>query len=97
MLRGLRALNTDDDAWVYIGMAQKPKTEVLHFYVLVGGRIIGRANIAEYLTEQPKIECWDDSTRACKYWAVLTAPFQEPPHRFLMRGFQGFRYTTDLW
>jgi hypothetical protein len=97
MMRGLRELNTDDEAAVYIGMSQKPTIEVLHFYLLVGGRIIGRANIAEWLTEQPEMTCWDDSTRTCKFWAVLVAPFSEPPEKIKMRGFQGFRYTEELW
>lgn len=97
MLRGLRALNTDDEAVVYIGMAQKPTVEVLHFYILVASRIVGRANIAGWLTEQPAMVCWDDSPLACNYWAVLSGPFTEPPEPIKRRGFQGFRYTEDLW
>lgn len=97
MMRGLERLNRLDSAHVLIGMQQKPKTEVLHCYILVEGHIIGRAHIASYETDIPAVQCWDGSTRRHKYWAVLTAPFEPATELIRMRGFQGFRYTGDLW
>jgi len=97
MVRGLERVNRFDSAHVLIGMQQRPKIEVLHCYVLIEGRIIGRANIAEYLEQLPAVECWDGTTRVHKYWAVLTAPYLPAPTTIKMRGFQGFRYTESLW
>ncbi|MEK6323588.1 MAG: hypothetical protein AABN33_18260 [Acidobacteriota bacterium] len=83
---------------VYIALAQKPKVEVLHMYLLVGGRVIVRANIAGYANGNGlDIKCWDGSVRHPKFWAVLTAPVSWPKEPVPMRGFQGFRYTESLW
>lgn len=99
MMQGLNALNEYDDALFYFGLAQKPVQDVLHFYILVAGRIIGRCNIATWLDHMPEDTepCDPDNMPACKHWAVLTRPFVRPPHKIYMRGFQGFRYTGDLW
>jgi hypothetical protein len=97
LLRCLRSLNTDDGQEFYVGMAQKPIHEVLFMYLLASGRIVGRANIAAWLTEQPPMMRLDQTVHVHKFWCVLSAPFIEPPERIRMRGFQGFRYTTDLW
>lgn len=97
LLRSLRALNTDDDAWFFVGMAQKPTQDVLHMYIIASGRIIGRANIADWLTEQPPMMRLDQTVHLHKYWCVLSAPFVEPPEKILVRGFQGFRYVGNLW
>ena len=97
LMRCLRALNTDDEEWFYVGMAQKPIHEVLHMYILASGRIVGRANIADWLTEQPPMMRLDQTVHVHKFWCVLAAPFVEPPEKIRMRGFQGFRYTEELW
>lgn len=97
MIAGLERLNRFDSAHVVIGMSQKPKIEVLYFYILAEGRIVGRAHIASYEENMPEVHCWDNSTRVHKFWALLTAPYEPAPELIRMRGFQGFRYTQDLW
>lgn len=98
MMRCLRRLNGGDDEYVfYIGMAQRPKIEVLHFYIICGGEVVGRANIADWLTDQPTMIRIDSTESAHKWWAVLSGPFVEPPEKILRRGFQGFRYCEELW
>lgn len=97
MIKGLERLNRHDSAYVLIGMQQQPRREVLHCYLLVEGQIIGRAHLASYETDHPPVLCWDGSTREHKYWAVLTSPYEPAPQPIRMRGFQGFRYTEDLW
>lgn len=98
LLRCLRALNTDDDAHFFVGMAQKPVHDVLHIYILASGRIVGRANIADFLTHQPPMMRLDQTVYQHKYWCVLSAPFVEPPEKIKMRGTRGFRYVyEDLW
>lgn len=97
MRRSLTRLNVSDKAQVLIGMQQKPKLEVLHCYILVEGRVIGRARIASYEEGVPSVRCFDGSSRTHKYWAVLTGPYEPAPAAVKRRGFQGFRYTLDLW
>ncbi|MDQ3804293.1 MAG: hypothetical protein M3416_10730 [Acidobacteriota bacterium] len=97
MVAGLERLNRFDAAHVLVGMQQRPKVEVLHCYILVEGRIVGRAHIAGYEEGVPPVKCWDGSTRQHKFWAVLTGPYEPAPEVIRRRGFQGFRYTGDLW
>jgi len=83
---------------IYIALAQKPTIEVLQCYLLVEGAIRVRANISHYEPgEGSSVKCWDESLRSPKWWAVLTPPVSFAPEPIPRRGFQGFRYTTDLW
>lgn len=81
---------------IYIALQSIPKIEVLHIYLLVDGRIDVRLNIAGYLPGDER-ECWDETIRTPKVWAICTAPVSRPPEPIKRRGFQGFRYTEDLW
>lgn len=99
MVRGLQALNTDDSLF-FFGTAQKPRHDVLHFYIITGNRIVGRCNIAEWTQTPPEdMEPIDDELPTeCKWWVTLTAPFERPPERITMRGHQGIRYVYEpLW
>lgn len=84
------------DAHVVVAMAQKPTKEVLHCYLLLGGKIRVRLNIAGFEPGDAR-ECWDGSVRRPKYWMILTAPVSYPPSPIKRSGFQGFRYIDDLW
>ncbi len=98
MLKSMELLAADKIEAIFIAMAQQPKHDVLHLYLLIEGRIICRMNIAGYLDgTQASLKCWDDVSRQPKVWAVCTAPISFPPAPIARRGFQGFRYTEDLW
>lgn len=97
LLHSLRALNTDDEAWFYVGMAQKPIHEVLHML----NRLV-QPHHWRLLCEPAGDICSSHYSPAGddvvhKYWCVLSAPFVEPPEKILRRGFRGFHYTEDLW
>lgn len=81
---------------IYIAMATLPTKDVLHMYLLIEGKIEVRLNIAGYEDGDAR-ECWDETIRKPKYWAVCTGPVSRPPEPMARRGFQGFRYTGDLW
>ena len=81
---------------IYIALAQMPKIEVLYMYLLIDGEIKVRLNIAGYEDGTAR-ECWDKTIRKPKYWAICTGPVSHPPEPIKRRGFQGFRYTKDLW
>lgn len=101
MMRAFRMMATEkSEKFVYIALAQKPVHDVLHCYILVQGKVIVRANISHYVEgkEIGPVECWDDSVRDVKWWAVLTGPVSFAREPILMRGFQGFRYVKEpLW
>ena len=98
MMTSFEALAADQIPAIYIALAQKPTAEVLHLYVLIDGKIICRMNIAGYEDgSTSEVKCWDEVSRAPKWWAVCSAPISFPPETITRRGFQGFRYTKDLW
>jgi hypothetical protein len=89
-----------NDVPFYIALAQKPTIEVLHIYLLIEGRIRVRLNISGFIPggDEAPVQCWDDEFRQPKWWVECSGPVSRPPQRYIkMRGFQGFRYTEDLW
>lgn len=81
---------------VYIALQAKPTIDVLHMYLIIDGEITVRMNIAGYVPGDER-ECWDKTIRKPKFWAVCTGPVSRPPEKILRRGFQGIRYTEELW
>ena len=92
----LQALNRGRLDAIYIAMQSIPAIDVLHMYLIVEGRVHVRLNIPGYIPGDER-ECWDRQIRKPKYWAVCTGPVAFPPEPMLRRGFQGFRYTEELW
>lgn len=98
MLASYEALAAGRIPSIYVALAQKPTVDVLHLYVLIDGKIICRMNIAGYEDGgEVEVKCWDEVSRMPKWWAVCTTPISFPPEPIERRGFQGFRYTEDLW
>ena len=94
--QALQDLETDDSAYLYISLSQQPKQEVLHVYLCIGGQINIRLNLAGYEAGDTR-ECFDGSMRKAGVWAICTGPVSRPPEPIQRRGFQGHRYTGDLW
>lgn len=92
----LRLLESGRIGAIYIALQCIPKHDVLHMYLLVDGSIDVRLNIAGYEPGDSR-ECWDQAIRKPKYWAVCTGPVSRPPERIERKGFQGIRYTEELW
>jgi hypothetical protein len=99
MIRAIKAIEAGKLDYFYVAMAQQPTQDVLHCYLLVGGKVRVRCNISGYIAgdQLGEVTCWDDSERRANWWAMLTGPVSWPPEEIKMRGFQGFRYTEDLW
>ena len=99
MMRAFKEMESGDGRYVLIAFGQKPAIEVLHCYILVGGEIRVRANIAGWEPGDSiaGLHCWDDTTRHPKWLAVLTGPVVWPEEPVKRRGFQGFRYTEELF
>ena len=99
MMRSYEALQAGRIPAIYVALAQRPKFDVLHIYMLVASEIVCRMNIAGF--EDGKtfgaVDCWDGVKREAAWWVICSAPVSFPPEQIKMRGFQGFRYTEDLW
>lgn len=99
MMRTLKAVQSGRIECFYVAFPQQPTIDVLHCYLIVGGKVRVRANIGAWVKGEDigTVTCWDDSDRNAKWWAALTAPISYPPEEMLRREFQGFRYTEELW
>jgi hypothetical protein len=60
--RSIAACERDDSAYFYIALAQQPKFDVLHLYLLVGNEITMRFNLAGYAPGH-EAKCWDGTIR----------------------------------
>lgn len=98
MESSIQILEKEQIPAIYIALSQVPKIEVLHIYLLIGGEINIRLNIAGYESgKNSNIKCWDDQYRSPNYWVICSNPVSRPEIPIKMRGFQGFRYTEVLW
>lgn len=64
--------------------------------MIIDGEIRVRLNIAGYEPGDARA-CWDNTIRKPKFWAICTGPVSRAPEPIRRRGFQGFRYTEELW
>jgi hypothetical protein len=92
----VEAVEKNIEPAVYIALQAVPKIEVIHLYLLIDGEINIRLNIAAYYPGYAA-ECFDKTIRQPNFWVVCCAPVSRPLEPIKMRGFQGFRYTGDLW
>jgi len=91
----MRMNNLDHGYWLF-NLPGKPKYEILYFYLLFSGAIRFRTNIIGY---QPEgiIKCYDSSDHYGKVWVQIAAPVVKLEMPVPMKGFQGFRYTTEIF
>jgi hypothetical protein len=94
--RSIKLLEAERIPAIYIALSAMPKIEVLYMYLLIEGFVQVRLNIAGYEPGDAR-ECWDKTIRQPKFWVECAAPVSRPLEPVKMRGFQGFRYTEDLW
>lgn len=89
-------LNRLDSNYFLFSLSAVPKINVIHFYLLIDGRIRFRANISQ-ITGEEIITFADGRTIHGKAWAEVTGPVIRAPRRIEMKGFRGFRYTEELF
>lgn len=81
--------------WTF-NLSGKPKYEVLYFYLLMNGAIRYRANIIGY-TGPETVKCYSGEHRYGKVWVNVAAPVIKLNPPITMKGFQGFRYTSEIY
>lgn len=76
-------------------LAQMPKfTDMLYVYLCIGNRIRYRANLVGFYPGG-EFKCDDGRIITAKFWCVVTGPLARGNVR--RKGFQGFRYTEELF
>lgn len=98
-LRAFKGVEEGRHECVRIAFPQMPTQDVLHCYILIGGRIRVRGNIAGWEKGDGSfVKSWDGhDLKDSKFWCLVTGPISWPSEPVIRRGFQGFRYTGDLW
>lgn len=92
-------MNQKEDAIWYQTICAIPKLDVGFVYLVIDGIVMYRLSIVEYLRNQSITfyDCDQLKSFEKKNWVTLCGPVIKAPHNFLMRGFQGFRYTSEIF
>ncbi len=92
-------LSKYDGTVFYWKIANRPRFDVLHCYIVFKNLIRWRCNIAGFSQGGP-MTFWGlhgERTVEARAWMILSAPVVRAPLEIPMRGFRGFRYTDSLW
>ncbi len=90
--------NESDGCQFVFNISGIPKYDVLHFYLLIGGRIRHRANIFEFCKPHKGfLNRETELMMSARAWVITGPPVIRAPFKIDMKGFRGFRYTEDLW
>ncbi len=95
-----RYMKQEDGLWNF-KLTNLPKHEVCFVYIVFDGKIQYRCNLVAYERNVSKSfkDAPDNKVREfpnCN-WVLLSGPAVKPPHEFIQKGFQGFRYCTQLF
>jgi hypothetical protein len=91
----MKVMNSPDHVWCQ-GTGNKPTVDVDWCYIVIGGKIVGKAFI--YAMEKGgEKEFTDGSAMVKKAWISLQGPLVRPGKKYYRKGFQGFRYTEFIF
>lgn len=95
-IRQIEAVRThaDDMVW-YHSIGNRPTQEILWCYISILGKIRYKAKVVEWQPGHEK-QFGDGRKMSAKHWLVL-CDFVPAPHDIERKGFQGFRYTHELF
>lgn len=74
----------------------KVKTEVQYIYLIIGGKIRFRIYFGGSSGSQTR-DFDDGRSMWAKAWIFGAGPVTRPPQSIKMKGFQGFRYTHEIF
>ncbi|MCI0489369.1 MAG: hypothetical protein L0229_22480 [Blastocatellia bacterium] len=88
-------LNQDDVVWI-CPMHRLPKIEVPYVYIVALNRLRYRVNLVGF---EPGGERIFESGRrwTANHWMLMAGPVVKAPHKMVMSGFQGFRYSGFIF
>lgn len=89
-------MNRSESHYWCFNLSGKPKYKVLYFYILFQGAIRFRANIIGF-SPGGQVNCYDGSVHNGKVWVNVGSPVIKLKDPIPMKGFQGFRYTEEIY
>lgn len=90
----------DDSIWNF-RLTNLPKHDIAWVYLVFDKKVQFRVNFVQY--ERNVSKCFKDGPNKKvrdfpnANWVILCGPAVRPPHEWPQKGFQGFRYTTQLF
>lgn len=93
-------LNTmaDPDAWWMHKMTNRPTVEFADVYIITLNRLWGKVKFGGYDSGSTFAYRPDGSDKQISWpRLILAGPFQKCPFKRELKGFQGFRYCTQLF
>lgn len=97
--RAMKAVDAEDDYIWHQTISSIPVHEVQFVYLVFRGKVQVRLSVVDYLRNQSMSfqRSGFIADFPNKNWVRLTGPVVRAPSDFLMRGFQGFRYTSFIF
>ncbi len=90
-------INNPDGWWMH-KMKNRPQIEVATVYIIVLNRLYGKVNFGWYESETTKGGTADGNFKDIVWPRItLVGPLVRCPFKRTLKGFQGFRYTTELF
>jgi hypothetical protein len=97
--RAMERVDKDEDYLWHQTISGIPKIEVPYLYLVFKGKVQVRMSVVDYLRNESM--AFQRSGFVAEFpnknWIRLTGPVIKAPGDFLMRGFQGFRYTSLIF
>ena len=91
----MKAMNNDNFTY-WLRLGSKPKQDVLYIYLIIYNKIRFRFNFVMY-EKGGEFTTHDGRIINAKVWLVGCGPLIRPQKEYRMKGFQGFRYTQELF
>lgn len=95
-----RYMRTEDAVWNF-RLTNLPTRQVQYVYLIFDGFLQFRATLIEYQRNVAKEFNDSEDGQIRRFpvsnWVLFTGPLVKCPFNRMMRGFQGFRYCTELF
>lgn len=93
----LKTMESENNFWMH-KMLLWPKAEITYVYIVTMNRLWGRVKFGWYEKQSTFAYLADGSDKEVEWpRMVLIGPFERCPFRRKIKGFQGFRYCTELF
>lgn len=93
----LKTMESENTFWMH-KMLLWPKAEITNVYIVTKNRLWGRVKFGWYEKQSTFAYLADGSDKEVEWpRMVLIGPFERCPFKRKIKGFQGFRYCTELF
>jgi hypothetical protein len=92
-----RALKEEDGYWMH-KCKNRPQQDILYVYIIIKNRLAYRAYYGGYNIEWTDGVSADGKDKIINWPRInIAGPLEKCPFKRTLKGFQGFRYCSELW